>query len=243
MARKIQPIGLRGRRRASTKPTTPNGTAPSASPPLTCGLCLASRDSGTRASATSANTTPSTSAVVGEAGRKRCTAARSALVMDVRYARSVPGTLPLNAKSSASSRAPTGAEAIILHVTPPRRASQQGTAVAPGVGPSARVKPFAQMPRLRRPQETAHRQPAQQSQPARRLDRPRQTRRHPRPPRRRQPRTGRRHARRLRHHRQTARPALQRVLRLHVLRPDAPLRSRRAHQSRLPPAPNKDGAT
>jgi len=46
VAREIQPIGLRGTRRASTKPTTPNGIAPSASPPLTCGLCLASTDSG-----------------------------------------------------------------------------------------------------------------------------------------------------------------------------------------------------
>ena len=39
----------------------------------------------------------------------------------------------------------------------------------------------------------------------------------------------------LRHHRQTARPALPSLLRLHVLRPDAPLRSRRPHQSQLPP--------
>ena len=112
---------------------------------------------------------------------------------------------------------------------PPRRQTRQPRILLP---PPPRP---AQMPRLRRPQETARRQPAQQSQPARRLDRPRQTRRHPRPPRRRQPRTRRQNAHRLRHHRQTARPPLPSVLRLHVLRPDAALRSRRPHQNQLPP--------
>ena len=101
----------------------------------------------------------------------------------------------------------------------------------------------AQAPRLRGPQEKTHQEPAQQSQPARRLDTPAGPRRHPRPARRRQPRPGRRHAQSLRHHRQTAGPALHRVLRLHVLRADAPLRSRRAHQSGLPPARQPDGAT
>ena len=48
---------------------------------------------------------------------------------------------------------------------------------------SLKPKSVAQMPRLRGPQETARHQPAQQSQPPRRLDRPRQTRRHPGPPR------------------------------------------------------------
>jgi hypothetical protein len=79
--------------------------------------------------------------------------------------------------------------------------------------------------------------PAPNTSPAaRRMDRPRQTRRHPGPPRRRQPRTGRLHARSVPHRRPPARSQVRRLLRVHVLRPDAPVRSRRAHQCRLPPA-------
>ena len=58
-----------------------------------------------------------------------------------------------------------------------------------------------------------------------------------------QPGAGRRHAASLRHHREAAGPAVRRVLRLHVLRADAPLRGRRAHPRSLPPAQTKDGAT
>ena len=45
------------------------------------------------------------------------------------------------------------------------------------------------------------------------------------------------------HHRQTARPALPALLRLHVLRPDAALRSRRPHPEPAATCPNKAGAT
>ena len=96
-------------------------------------------------------------------------------------------------------------------------------------------------PRVRRPPEAAHPEPAQQRQPARRLDTPAGPRRHPGPARRRQPCPGRVHAGGLRHRRPTSGSPLPRLLRLHVLRADAPRRSRRAHQRRLPPPADRLG--
>ena len=84
-------------------------------------------------------------------------------------------------------------------------------------------------------------QPAEQRQPARRLDPAAGPRRHPRPARCRQPGPGRVHARCLRHRRQTAGPAVPRLLRLHVLRHDAPVRGRRPHPRGLPPARDRMG--
>ena len=99
----------------------------------------------------------------------------------------------------------------------------------------------APRPRLRGTQETARQEPAEQRQPARRLDTPASPGRHRRPARGRQPGPGRRHAASLRHHRQAAGPALHSVLRLHVLRADAPLRGRRAHPRSLSPARHRMG--
>jgi hypothetical protein len=117
----------------------------------------------------------------------------------------------------------------------------QARTTAPGGRSCINRITAGQPPLARCPITTARRQPAQQSQPARRMDRPRQARRHPGPPRRRQPRTHRQNAPSLRHHRQSPGPALHSVLRLHVLRPHAALRSRRPHQNRLPPARTRLG--
>src|ERR1035438_6627202 len=64
-----QPMGLPGRRTATTKPTTANGMTMSVWPPLVSGLCPARIDRGIRAAASTRTSIPSTAAVIGEARR------------------------------------------------------------------------------------------------------------------------------------------------------------------------------
>ncbi len=98
-------------------------------------------------------------------------------------------------------------------------------------------------PRLRGPQETARHQPAEQGQPARGMDRPRQTRRRLGPAGCRQPGTIASMLACCRDRRPPPGPAVHRVLRLHVLRADAPLRGRRTHSGTPAICPRRAGAT
>ena len=125
----------------------------------------------------------------------------------------------------------------------PRRPGRQPQRQArrPGVLLPAPT-PAAPRPRVRGTQEETQQEPAEQKQSARRLDPSGGPGRHRGPARRGKPGAGRVDARGLRHDREAAGPALPRLLRLHVLRADAPVRGRRAHQGGLPPARDRLGS-